>query len=229
MRVRQTGCLLDGTTRLTLEGRPLKHFCGVASFADHAVVPERGVLRIPEDLPLDRAALLGCAMVSGVGAVVNAARVRPGSSVAVFGTGGVGLCVVQGAAPAGAARIFAVDRHAPKLELARRFGATDTVDASAADPVAAVRAATGGRGVDYAFEGIGEPRAERGVAVVLGVAPTTAEVSVPVLSLVFEERVLTGSIYGAGAPRVDIPRLIELYRAGKLELDEVRERPHPLR
>ena len=237
MRVRQTGCLLDGTTRLALEGRPLKHFCGVASFADHAVVPERAVLPIPPDLPLDRAALLGCAMVSGVGAVVNAARVRPGSSVVVFGTGGVGLCVVQGAALAGAGRIFAVDRHPWKLELARQFGATDTVDASAGDPVAAVRGATGGRGVDYAFEVIGEPRtmrqaydtlAKRGVAVVLGVAPATAEVSVPVLSLVFEERVLTGSIYGAGAPRVDIPRLIELYRAGRLKLDELLTRTYPL-
>jgi len=132
---------------------------------------------------------------------------------------------------------LAVDRHPWKLELARQFGATDTVDASAGDPVAAVRGATGGRGVDYAFEVIGEPRtmrqaydtlAKRGVAVVLGVAPATAEVSVPVLSLVFEERVLTGSIYGAGAPRVDIPRLIELYRAGRLKLDELLTRTYPL-
>ncbi|MBI2160733.1 MAG: Zn-dependent alcohol dehydrogenase [Candidatus Rokubacteria bacterium] len=236
MQVRATGCLLDGTTRLTLRGGAIKHFCGVSSFAEYAVVPERAVLRIPDDLPLDRAALLGCAVVSGVGAVVNAARVRPGSSVAVFGTGGVGLNVVQGAALAGAGMIVAVDRVPQKLEWARRFGATHAVDARHGDPVAEIRALTGGRGVNYAFEVIGEPAvmrqaydvlAKRGVCVVLGVTPPTAEVSVPALSLVFEERVLTGSIYGAGAPRVEIPKLIQLYRAGKLLLDELLTRRYP--
>jgi NDMA-dependent alcohol dehydrogenase len=236
LQVRSTGCLPDGTTRLALGGAPLKHFCGVSSFAEYAVVPERAALVIPDDLPLDRAALLGCAVVSGVGAVVNAARVRPGSRVAVFGTGGVGLNVVQGAALAGAETIIAVDRVARKLDWARRFGATHVVDAAAGDPVAAVRALTGGRGVHYAFEVIGEPAvmrqawdtlAKRGMCVVLGVTPPTAEVSVPSLPLVFEERVLTGSIYGAGAPRVEIPKLIALYRAGKLKLDELLTRRYP--
>jgi NDMA-dependent alcohol dehydrogenase len=236
MQVRTTGCLLDGTSRLSLAGAPLKHFCGVSSFAEHAVIPERGVLRIPDDLPLDRAALLGCAVVSGVGAVFNAARVRPGTSVAVFGAGGVGLNLVQGAAIAGAGMIVAVDVVARKLEWARRFGATHVVDATRGDPVAAVRALTGGRGVDYAFEAIGEPAtmrqaydtlAKRGVCVVLGVTPPAAEVAVPVMSLVFEERVLTGSIYGAGRPRLEIPKLIELYRAGKLLLDELLTRTYP--
>lgn len=236
MRVRSTGCLLDGTTRFTLRGGAIKHFCGVSSFAEYAVVPELAVLKIPDDLPLDRAALLGCAVVSGVGAVVNAARVRPGASVAVFGTGGVGLNVVQGAALAGAGTIIAVDRVAQKLEWARRFGATHAVDATRGDPVAEVRALTGGRGVHYAFEVIGEPAvmrqaydvlAKRGMCVVLGVTPPAAEVRVPALSLVFEERVLTGSIYGAGAPRVEIPKLIALYRAGKLKLDELLTRRYP--
>ncbi len=236
MQVRTTGCLLDGTTRFALGGTAIKHFCGVSSFAEYAVIPERGVLRIPEDLPFDRVALLGCAVVSGVGAVVNRARVRPGSSVAVFGTGGVGLNVVQGAALAGAGKIIAVDVRARKLEWARQFGATHTVDASRANPVAEVRALTGGRGVDYAFEVVGQPAtmrqaydglAKRGMCVVLGVTPATAEVAVPVMSLVFEERVLTGSIYGAGAPRVEIPKLIDLYRAGKLKLDELLTRSYP--
>jgi len=236
MQVRSSGCLLDGTTRFTLRGGAIKHFCGVSSFSEYTVVPERAVLRIPADLPLDRAALLGCAVVSGVGAVFNAARVRPGSSVAVFGTGGVGLNVVQGAALAGAGMIVAVDRVAQKLEWARRFGATHAVDAGQGDPVAEIRALTGGKGVNYAFEVIGEPAvmrqaydvlAKRGVCVVLGVTPPAAEVSVPALSLVFEERVLTGSIYGAGAPRVEIPKLIALYRAGKLLLDELLTRRYP--
>ncbi len=236
MQIRSTGCLLDGTTRLSLGEVPIKHFCGVSSFAECAVVPERAVLRIPDDLPLDCAALLGCAVVSGVGAVVNAARVRPGSSVAVFGTGGVGLNVVQGAALAGAETIIAVDRVPQKLEWARRFGATHAVDARQGDPVAEVRALTGGRGVNYAFEVIGEPAvmrqaydslAKRGMCVVLGVTPPTAEVRVPSMSLVFEERVLTGSIYGAGAPRVEIPKLIALYRAGRLKLDELLTRRYP--
>lgn len=236
MQVRMTGCLLDGSTRYALDGRPIKHFCGVSSFAEYSVLPERAVLRIPGDLPLERAALLGCAVVSGVGAVFNAARVRPGSTVAVFGTGGVGLNVVQGAAIAGAEKIIAVDRLPAKLELARRFGATHTVDASAGNPVERVRAITAGQGVNYAFEVIGDPAvmrqaydclAKRGRAVVLGVTPMTAEVSVPVMSLVFEERVLTGSIYGAGRPWIDIPRLIDLYRAGRLKLDELLTRTYP--
>ncbi len=238
MRIRTTGCLLDGSTRFTLDGQSIKHFCGVSSFCEYSVVPERAVLKVPEDLPLDRAALLGCAVVSGVGAVFNAARIKPGSSVAVFGTGGVGLNVVQGAAIAGAEKIIAVDVLSNKLEWARQFGATHTVDASKEDPVERVRALTGGKGVHYAFEAIGLPAAmrqaydclaKRGKAVILGVTPMTAEVSVPVMPLVFEERVLTGSIYGAGRPWIEIPKLIALYRAGKLKLDELLTRTYPLR
>jgi Zn-dependent alcohol dehydrogenase len=227
-QVRMTGRLMDGTTRFSLGGREVKHFAGVSSFSQYSVVPERAVLKIPDDLPLDRAALVGCAVITGVGAVVNCARVKPGSSVAVFGTGGVGLNVVQGAALAGAERIIAVDLLDRKLDFARRFGATHTVNAKAGDPVAQIRELTGGRGVDYAFEVIGLPAtmrqafdvlSKRGMAVVVGVSPFTAEVSVPVMSLVYEERVLTGSVYGSSRPRLDIPRLIDLYRAGRLKLD----------
>ncbi len=234
--IRMTGRLPDGTTRFTLGDVELKHFAGVSSFAEYSVIPEKALLRIPDDLPLDRAALFGCAVITGVGAVINAARVRPGSSVAVFGAGGIGLNVIQGAALAGAETIIAVDLLARKLEYAREFGATHTIDASAGDPVEQIRTLTGGRGVDYAFEAIGAPKvmrqaydtlAKRGMAVLIGVTPMATEVSVPVMSLVFEERVLTGSVYGSSRPRTDIPRLIGLYRAGKLKLDELLTRTYP--
>jgi S-(hydroxymethyl)glutathione dehydrogenase / alcohol dehydrogenase len=236
MQIRSTGRLVDGTSRFSLSGREIKHFNGVSTFSEYSVIPERSVLRIDPAFPLDRAALLGCAVITGVGAVVHAARVRVGSTVAVFGTGGVGLNVVQGATLAGARQIIAVDLLDRKLEFAKQFGATHTVNASGGDPVAAVRGLTGGRGVDYAFEVIGLPKtmrqaydcvAKRGMAVIVGVSPLSAEVSVPVMSLVFEERVLTGSIYGSARPRVDIPVLIDLYHAGKLKLDELLTRSYP--
>jgi S-(hydroxymethyl)glutathione dehydrogenase/alcohol dehydrogenase len=237
MQVRSTGRLLDGTSRFSLAGQEIKHFNGVSTFSHYSVIPERSVMKIPDDIALDRAALVGCAVITGVGAVVHCARVRPGSSVVVFGTGGVGLNVVQGAALAGAERIIAVDILDTKLGFAREFGATHTVNASSGDPVAQVRSLTGGRGVDYAFEVIGLPKtmrqaydclAKRGMAVIVGVTPLAAEVSVPVMSLVFEERVLTGSIYGSSRPRHDIPTLLDLYRAGKLKLDQLLTRTYPL-
>ncbi len=235
-QVRMTGRLLDGTTRFSLGGREVKHFAGVSSFSEYSVVPERAVLKIPSDLPLDRAALVGCAVITGVGAVINCAKVKPGSSVAVFGTGGVGLNVVQGAALAGAERIIAVDLLDGKLQFARQFGATHTVNARSGDPVQQIRELMGGRGVDYAFEVIGLPAtmrqafdvlSKRGMCVVVGVSPFTAEVSVPVMSLVYEERVLTGSVYGSSRPRLDIPKLFDLYRAGRLKLDELLTRTYP--
>jgi S-(hydroxymethyl)glutathione dehydrogenase/alcohol dehydrogenase len=229
-QIRATGRLRDGTSRFSLDGAEILHFAGVSTFAEYSVVPERALLPIPADVPLDRAALLGCAVITGVGAVFNCARVRPGRTMAVFGTGGVGLNVVQGGAIAGAEKIIAVDLLPAKLEYARRFGATHGVDASAGNAVAEVRAITGGRGVDYAFEVIGTARtirdaydclAKRGTAVVVGVSPGTAEVAIPAASLVFEERTLTGSLYGSARPRVDILKLIDLYRAGRLKVDEL--------
>lgn len=234
--IRMTGRLPDGTTRFTLDGKEIKHFAGVSSFSEYTVIPEKAVLKIPPDLSLDRAALFGCAVVTGVGAVINAARVKPGSSVVVFGAGGIGLNIIQGAALAGAEKIIAVDLLENKLEYAKRFGATHTVNASAGNAVEQVRALTGGEGVEYAFEAIGLPAtmrqayetlAKRGLAVMVGVTPMTAEISVPVMSLVFEERMLTGSVYGSSRPRIDIPRLIDLYRAGRLKLDELLTRTYP--
>lgn len=237
LQVRRTGRLPDGTTRFSIEGREIKHFAGVSSFSEYSVLPEKAVLPIPKDLPLDRAALLGCAVITGYGAVVHSARVRPGSRVAVIGAGGVGLNVVQAAAMAGAEMVVAVDLVPSKLEHARRFGATHTVLASSGDPVAAVRELTGGRGVDYAFDVVGLPAtvrqaydclAQRGTAVAIGIPPNLAEVTVPIMSLVYDEKVLTGSLYGSSRPRLDIPRLIALYRAGKLKLDELLTRTWPL-
>lgn len=235
-QIRMTGRLLDGSTRFTLDGQEIKHFAGVSSFAEYSVIPARAVLKIPEDFPLDRAALLGCAVITGVGAVFNCARVRPGSSVAVFGAGGIGLNVIQGAAIAGAEKIIAVDILPNKLEFARQFGATHTINGSTANAVEQIRALTDGKGVEYAFEAIGLPATmrqaydslrKRGMAVVVGVTPMTAEVSVPVMSLVYEERILTGSVYGSSRPAIDIPKLIALYRSGKLKLDELLTRRYP--
>ena len=235
-QIRMTGRLLDGSTRFTLDGQEIKHFAGVSSFAEYSVIPARAVLKIPEDFPLDRAALLGCAVITGVGAVFNCARVRPGSSVAVFGAGGIGLNIIQGAAIAGAEKIIAVDILPNKLEFARQFGATHTINGSTANAVEQIRALTDGKGVEYAFEAIGLPATmrqaydslrKRGMAVVVGVTPMTAEVSVPVMSLVYEERILTGSVYGSSRPSIDIPKLIALYRSGKLKLDELLTRRYP--
>lgn len=231
-----TGRFLDGSTRFKLDGQEIKHFSGVSSFSEYSVMPERGVLKIPEDLPLDRAALLGCGVITGIGAVFNCARVKPGSTVAVFGAGGIGLNVIQGAAIAGAEKIIAVDIHPNKLEFAKQFGATHTILASSGNVVEQVKSLTDGKGVEYSFEAIGLPATmrqaydslrKRGMAVMVGVTPMKTEVSVPVMSLVFEEKILTGSLQGSTRPRIDIPKFIALYRMGKLKLDELLTRRYP--
>jgi len=235
--IRRTGTLPLGGTGFTLNGKPIKRFGGVSTFSEYSVIPEKAVLKIPKEFPLDRAALLGCAVITGYGAVVNAAQVRPGNLVAVFGAGGVGLNVIQTAALAGAAMVIAVDLRENKLEFARQFGATHVVNASQGNPVEQVRAITGDRGVDFAFEVVGLPvtmrqsfdvLAKRGVAVVVGIGPTTGEVSIPVIPLAWEDRVLMGTLYGSARPRIDILKLIGLYHAGKLKLDELLTRSYPI-
>ena len=230
LKIRSTGRLLDGSSRFSLNGSEIKHFLGVSTFSEYTVILEKALVKVPEDVPLQQAALLGCAVITGIGAVMNAARVKPGSQVAVFGSGGVGLNVIQGAALAGAEKIIAVDLLDNKLEMARQFGATHTVNASAGDPVEQVRSLTEQKGVDYAFEVIGLPKtvrqafdslAKRGETIVLGVTPLETEVSIPIMPLIFEEKVVKGSVYGSSRPRIDIPKLINLYRAGKLKLDEL--------
>ena len=223
------GVLFDGTTRLGRDGRPIYHFTMVSSHAEYCVVPEAAAVPIPEEMPLDRACLIGCGVLTGVGAVIRNAQVRPGSSVVVFGCGGVGLNVVQGARLAGAGTIVAVDLKPKKLEWARTFGATHTVDASTTDPVEAARELTDGRGADYAFEAVGHPGSIRGALaavrkggrlVILGMAPAGTDLTVP-FDLLLGEKVITRSSYGGGLPRVDFPRLAKLYLDGKLMLDEL--------
>lgn len=234
--MRASGKLADGTTRLSLAGSPVLHFLGISCFAAMAVCRQESVLRIPEDIPWAVAALAGCSVMTGVGAVVNTARVQPGTSVLVIGCGGVGLSVVMGAILAGAARVIVADVNAAKLEMARGLGATDAIDASKDDVVGMARELTGG-GVDFAFEVIGLPdtvtnavRALRagGTAVAVGVSPTGARAEVNTLDLVMQEKTLKGSIYGSTRPAADFARLFALYRAGRLPLDRLLSREFSL-
>jgi len=234
--MRAAGRMPDGTTRLSRDGVEIKHFLGVSCFAEQTVCLERSVLKLPEDVPLAVAAVAGCAVMTGVGAVVNTAAVEPGSSVLVVGAGGVGLCAIMGAVLAGASRIIAVDRNPGRLELATSFGATDVVDASHEDVVQSVRELTGG-GVDYAFEVIGLPATvlqavgalrTGGTAVAIGLAPAGAQAPVDLNELVRTEKTLKGSIYGSTRPYRDFPRLFELYRRGRLPLDRLVTRRWPL-
>lgn len=225
------GGQLDGTPRLSLDGRPLFQMCGVGAFSAVTVVPATAAVRVPDDVPLDLAALLGCGVLTGVGAVLNTASVRPGDSVAVIGCGGVGLNVVQGARIAGATTIVAVDIDRAKLQLAGRLGATDTVDASAVEPVNAVRDLTGQRGADVVFEALGasatigqslEMARRGGQAVLVGIPALDVELTVPVmLGLVLQERSIRGCWFGSSDISRDVPRLVELYRTGALKLEEL--------
>ena len=228
--------MFDGSVRLHKGAEPVHHFSRVASFSEYAVVPESGAVPVRDDMPLDRASLIGCSVMTGVGAAINTARVVPGSRVAVIGCGGVGLNVIQGALLAGAERIIAVDMLDNKLEFAREFGATDTVNASQEDAVACIVDMTDG-GVDYAFEAIGSPKAIRqayemtclgGMAVVVGMAAETAEVSINALSLPRSERILMGSWYGSARPWVDLPKLADLYMNGRLKIDQMISRTYRL-
>jgi S-(hydroxymethyl)glutathione dehydrogenase / alcohol dehydrogenase len=227
-RMAADGTLADGTSRLSANGATLRHFNSISSFAGHAVVPESAAVRIRDDVPLDAGALIGCSVLTGYGAVVNTAGVEEGASVAIWGCGGVGANVIQGARLARAAQIVAVDTRPEKLELARSLGATDVVDAGGADAVAAVRGLTGG-GPDYAFEAIGsEPTIRQaweatrpgGTVVVVGMMPKGATLTIDPWHFI-SEKTLKGSFLGSARIQKDIPRLVDLYRAGELELDRL--------
>jgi S-(hydroxymethyl)glutathione dehydrogenase/alcohol dehydrogenase len=230
--------LPDGTVRTKdLQGRPLNVFSGCGVMAEYATLHTDNVVKIDKDIPLDRAALVSCGVMTGVGAVVNTARVEPGSVTVVFGAGGVGLNAIQGCAIAGAAMIVAVDMSDAKLEMARQFGATHTVNAKSEENVVkALRKLTGG-GADYAFEcvGYGEIAAQAygclrkgGTAVVVGVASQKDNTTVRTASLTFEEKTLTGSYFGSARPREDFPRLLALYRNKRLKLDELITRTYSI-
>jgi alcohol dehydrogenase len=223
------GTLLSGKRRLHCDGVDVNHHLGVSGFAEYAVVSRRSVVKIDKDLPLDEAALFGCAVLTGVGAVVNTARLQPGQSAAVIGLGGVGLSSVLGAIASGARQVVAIDLSDDKLGLARQLGASHTVNARDADAADQVKALTGG-GVDFAFEMAGSARAMElafkitrrgGTTVTAGLPPPTATLPVPLVQLVAEERTLKGSYIGTCVPTRDIPRYVALYRAGRLPVDRL--------
>ncbi len=223
------GTLLSGAHRLSRGGAPINHHLGVSAFAEYATVSERSVIRIDRGFDLTRAALFGCAVLTGFGAVVNTARVPPGARVAVVGLGGVGLCSLLGAKVSGARQIVAVDLADGKLALARELGATHTVNAAAADAVDQVRDLTGG-GVDFAFEMAGSVAAlelayhvtaRGGTTVTAGLPHPQHKLGIPAVSLVAEERTLKGSYIGTCVPVRDLPRYIALYRQGRLPVDRL--------
>ena len=223
-----SGTLLGGSTRLSDSSGPIHHHLGCSAFATHAVVSERSLVRIDKDLPLQEAALFGCAVLTGVGAAVNTARIKPGQSVAVVGLGGVGLAALMGAKAAGAARIVAVDLSPDKLALAAELGATDCLDARDSAAVTAFAKERGGS--DVALEMAGsipalelafELTRRGGTTVTAGLPPPGATLPLSVVRLVAEERTLKGSYIGSCVPRRDIPRYIDLYRAGRLPVDRL--------
>ena len=214
--------------RLASNGEAINQFLHLSSFAERMLVHEHAVAKIRSDMPLDRAALIGCGVTTGVGSVIHTAGVEPGALVAVIGCGGVGLAAVNGAAIAGAGRIIAIDQVPAKLELARKFGATDLVNAAEVDPVQAVRELTGG-GVHYSFEAIGlKVTAQQafkmvgrgGTATIVGMIPVGTMVEIHGPELLAEKK-LQGSNMGSNRFRIDMPRFVDFYLQGKLHLDEM--------
>lgn len=230
------GTLLSGERRIRCDAVPVHHHLGVSGFADYAVVSRRSAVKIEADLPLVEAALFGCAVLTGVGAIVNTCRVQAGQSVAVVGLGGVGLAAVLGAVASGAERVVAIDLSEDKLALARSLGATDTFVATDPDVADAIREATGG-GVDHALEAAGSVKAfelayritrRGGATASAGLAHPSSQIAIPAVSLVAEERTLRGSYMGSCVPSRDIPRFIGLYRRGKLPVDRLLSSTGPL-
>jgi alcohol dehydrogenase len=223
-----SGALLGGETRLSAPSGPVHHHLGVSAFASHAVVSERSLVRVDRQLPLEEAALFGCAVLTGVGAALNTAQVRPGQSVAVIGLGGVGLAALMGAKVAGASRIVAVDLSDQKLALAAELGATDCLNSADADGLATWSERHGG--TDIALEMAGSIAAleaafaitrRGGTTVTAGLPPPTATLPLSVARLVAEERTLKGSYIGSCVPSRDVPRYIALYQAGQLPVNRL--------
>lgn len=225
----------DEEPRLAKDAAPVHQFANLSSFAEQMLIHEHALVKINEDMPMDRAALIGCAVTTGVGSVFHTAKVEPGSTVAVIGCGGVGLSCINGAAIAGAGRIIAVDMVPAKLEMAKQFGATDTVNGNDGDVVQQVMEMTGG-GVQYAFEAIGlKATAEQafnmirrgGAAVIIGMIPVGVKIELTGAAFLQEKKIL-GSFMGSNRFRVDMPRFIDFYLQGKLHLDEMISKRIPL-
>ncbi len=223
------GTMLDGTPRLYRDGAPVYHYCGLATFGQYAVVPQESCISVRRDVPLEVAALVGCAVATGVGSVFYTAGVRPGQSAVVVGCGGVGLNILQGAALCGAYPIIAVDTNPAKMALATQFGATHTLTADAST-LDAIRQLTGGRGADAVFEAIGIPKVQEqcldyvrpgGQLVLVGISPMGTSTNFPSALLTRQEKVVKGSYYGTIDAARDFPLLLDLYVAGKLKLDQL--------
>ena len=230
------GTMMDGTPRLSKNGAPIYHFCALACFAEYAVVPVESCVPVSKDVPLPVAALIGCAVTTGVGAVLNTAQVAPGSSVAVFGAGGVGLSTVLGARLAGADPIIALDQVSTKEESARRLGATHFIE-SREDMLEAIRKLTGGRGADYVFDTTGVPAVQSaclgavrpgGTVVLAGLAPMGSSTDLPGAIITRQEKTVTGTYYGSAHPARDFPQYADLYLRGKLDLDGLITRTYAL-
>lgn len=224
------GGLIGGAVRLSKGGTPIHHMSGVSSFAEYAVVREEAAIKIDPDIPLSTAALVGCGVMTGVGAAINTAQIEPGSTVIVTGCGGVGLNIIQGAALAGAGKILAVDVMDYKLELAKGFGATHIVNSKDADPVQMAKDLSRGAGFDFALDASGNSKAilqgfqalkRHGTMVMVGIPPAGVDIPFPGISLIIEEKRVIGSNYGSARPSIDMPRILDLYRSKKLKLDEL--------
>jgi len=221
--------------RITRGNETINQFADLGAFAEAMLLHQRAVVKIDKDIPLDRAALIGCAVTTGVGAALNTAKVTPGSTVAVFGAGGVGISVMQGARIAGARQIIAVDLFDEKLENALRFGATDTINSGKVDPVKTIRKMTGG-GADFSFEVVGLPQlleqafyclAPHGTAVLVGAIPVGEKISVNAGHFFLEKRII-GCMMGSNRFTIDAPHYLDLYRQGRLDLDGMVTRHEPL-
>jgi len=223
--------MLDMTTRLTLDGAPLHQMACLGTYGEYAIVPEISLVKIPDDVPLDVASLIGCGVLTGVGAALNTANIVPGDTVAVIGCGGVGLNVIQGARIAGAGKIIAIDMFDSKLEMAKEFGATHTVNAGEGDPVGAVAALNEGRGADVAFEVIGlGPTIEQaintvragGEVVLVGVPRLDVMINLnAAFTWLYLAKTIKGCWYGSSNVREDVPKLLDLWRKGELKLEEL--------
>jgi S-(hydroxymethyl)glutathione dehydrogenase/alcohol dehydrogenase len=232
------GVMPDGTSRLSCRGKMLHHYMGTSTFAQYTVVPEIALAVIRKDAPLDKVCLLGCGVTTGIGAVLNTARVEPGASVAVFGLGGIGLSVVQGAVMAGAERILAIDTNPKKFELARALGATETLDPTEVDDVVEAIVERFDGGVDYAFECIGNVEVMGqalaschkgwGECIVIGVAGAGEEIHARPFLLV-TGRKWRGTAFGGTRGRTQLPRYVDRYLAGRIRLDEMITATLPLR
>ena len=230
------GTMLDGTTRHALNGKPVYSYCGLAAFATHTVVPRRSCMAVRKDVPLESACLVGCAVATGVGAAIFTARVRTGETCVVFGCGGVGLSIIQGCRLAGASQIIAIDTEPKKIWIARHFGATSVLMSGDNIPEI-VHAETGGRGADHAFEAIGVPSIQEqalrtlrpgGTLTLAGLSAMGTQTSFPSAEIARKEWTIKGSYYGTVNAQRDFPMLLDLYKAGKLNLDDLITRRYSL-